>query len=154
MAQISKFRLSDNVSANASGIVAGQLNLKVKFNTMKNNMSTESKPMDGGALLHEAPGKSYWTDNECGDTCSTLWMDKYIMGKSWLHDKTERRQYGWVKREDWYKEKPQGKFIAEIPGYDEDTGDEIFEVGKFDTINEAKASVIQNNHPHYSVWSV
>ena len=76
------------------------------------------------------------------------------MGKSWLHDKTERRQYGWVKREDWYKEKPQGKFIAEIPGYDEDTGDEVFEVGKFDTLNEAKAAVIQNNHPHYSVWSV
>lgn len=95
--------------------------------------------------------KSVWVQNPNFSNSYTLEKKDYITGKSWLHDKTKVRIFGWIEEVTYGERK--GMIEATIPALREDENDVACEIiGYFNSIENAMAAIIKRNHPDYGIW--
>ena len=108
------------------------------------------------AGLSEIPvygSKAVWVQNANFPNNYTLEKIDYIMGKSWFHDKTKIRIFGWTE-EIAYGDK-KGMIEATVPitpDEDDENGSDCEIIGYFDSVASAMATIIERNHPDYGTW--
>lgn len=108
---------------------------------------------DGLSRFHaEGTKNSEWVKSPNYENNYTLERREMIMGKNWLHDKTQVRIYGWFEEVAFGDRK--GKLEVVVPSVNEDNPDEDYRiVGYFDDVPSAMSAVLQANHPDYScLW--
>jgi len=107
------------------------------------------------AGLSEIPvygSKAVWVQNANFPNNYTLEKKDWIMGKSWMHDKTKLRIFGWTEEVAYGERK--GMIEATIPALQEDEEDSDCEIiGYFDSVASAMAKIIERNHPDYGIWT-
>lgn len=98
-----------------------------------------------------AGSQAYWEQNANYPNNYFLEKRYYVMGKSWLHDKSGIHIYGWVTEVMYGEDK--GKFEAGHPTYyDEETDSDAVSLGLFDSVEEAMKAVLESNHPDYGIY--
>lgn len=100
-------------------------------------MSTEVK------RIPIAGSQAYWEQN--ANYSNNYFLEKryYVMGKSWLHDKSGIHIYGWVTEVMYGEDK--GKI-------EEETDSDAVSLGLFDSVEEAMKAVLESNHPDYGIY--
>lgn len=108
------------------------------------------------AGLSEIPvygSEAKWVQNANYPNNYTLQKKDLILGKSWLHDKTKIRIFGWTE-EIAYGDK-KGMIEATIPitpDEDDENSSNCEIIGYFDSVASAMANIIERNHPDYGMW--
>jgi hypothetical protein len=108
------------------------------------------------AGLSEIPvhnSEAVWVQNANFPNNYILEKKDYIMGKSWFHDKTKIRIFGWTE-EVMYGDK-KGMIEATIPitpDEDDENSSNCEIIGYFDSVASAMANIIERNHPDYGIW--
>lgn len=107
------------------------------------------------AGLSEIPvygSEAVWVQNANYPKNYTLCKQDLILGKSWLHDKTRARIFGWTEEVAYGERK--GMIEATIPAIpDEENESDCEVIGYFDSVASAMATIIERNHPDYGIWT-
>lgn len=108
------------------------------------------------AGLSEIPiygSEAVWVKNANYPNNYTLEKRDLILGKSWLHDKTKLRIFGWTEEVDYGEKKRMIKAtVPIIPDEDASNGTDCEIIGFFDSVASAMATIIERNHPDYGTW--
>ncbi len=121
---------------------------------ISSNTSIEYEPLLA-AGLSEIPvygSEALWVQNANYPNNYALLKKDLILGKSWLHDKTKVRIFGWTEEVEYGQRK--GMIKATIPSLQEDEENEsdCEVIGYFDSVASAMATIIKRNHPDYGIW--
>lgn len=124
-------------------------NIQISINTA---IAYEPLLADGLSEIPVHGSEAVWVQNANYPNNYTLCKQDLILGKSWLHDKTRTRIFGWTEEVAYGERK--GKIEASIPKIPEDENDGDCEIiGYFDSVASAMATIIERNHPDYGVWT-
>lgn len=95
--------------------------------------------------------EAVWVENQNFPNNYTLQKSELKMGKSWLHDKTITKTYGWTEEE--IVGKNAGKISAYIPTLpdEDDPEKEVEHLGYFSSVEEAMQQIIETNHPSFGI---
>jgi hypothetical protein len=112
--------------------------------------------MENTIKVSEIPvenSEAKWIRNANYENNWHLEMQVYKMGKSWMHDRTEHRIYGWIEEQTVGIDK--GKFEASIPALfneDDENSSDCQMLGCFDAVELAMSEILERNFPEYGMW--
>lgn len=105
---------------------------------------------DGTSEIPVPDSKAKWVKNANYDNNWSLEEKVFKLGKSWLHDKTELRIFGWT-QEVMYGDR-KGMIEAAVPMYPDEDGSDCELIGYYNSVAEAMVKIVERNHPEYGLW--